>query len=81
VNQDGDCLKSRCSIDNHTRPRVPVKRRNAGTVLRYWTADTLAFMGKGTTTATGAADWGVAAGRKLRILATRLESLRGERAG
>jgi hypothetical protein len=53
--------------------------RNAGTVLRYWTTDPLALMGKSTTTAEGSTDWGVADGRTLRVVATKLRSLRSEK--
>ena len=55
-----------------------MNRRNAGTVLRYWTTDPLALMGKATTTAQGSTDWGVADGRELRSVATRLRAIRNE---
>ena len=60
-------------------PRTPMNGRNAGTVLRYWTTDPIALIGKATTTALGASDWGVAEGRTLRSVATRLRSLRNEK--
>jgi len=68
-------------MESQMRPRAPMNGRNAGTLLRYWTTDPLAFMGKATTTAPGASDWGVADGRRLRSLATRLGSLRNEKIG
>lgn len=58
----------------------PMNGRKAGTVLRYWTTDAMALRGKTTTTAPGASDWGVADGRTLRSVATRLRSLRNEKA-
>lgn len=66
-------------MENQMRPRALMNGRNAGKVLRYWTTDPLAFMGKDTTTAPGSTDWGVADGRTLRVVATRLRSLRSEK--
>lgn len=50
-------------------------RRRAGTVLRHWTTNGLAFMGKATTTTTEMGDWGLADGRQRNLVASKLKSL------
>lgn len=80
VNRTAGLLKMAGLIEDQIGPRTPVKRRDAGRVLRYWTTDAFAFMGKNTTTAPGSTDWGVADGRTLRVVAARLRSLRSEKA-
>lgn len=49
-------------------------RRRAGTVLRHWTTNGPAFIGKATTT-TEIGDWGLADGRQRNLVASRLKSL------
>jgi hypothetical protein len=58
---------------------APMNGRKAGTVLRYWTTDAMSLTGKATTKAPGSSDWGLADGRTLRSVATRLRSLRDEK--
>jgi len=48
-----------------------------GRTLRHWTTNHLESMGKATTTASGAGDWGLADGRQRNLVATRLKSLAG----
>jgi hypothetical protein len=52
-------------------------QRRAGTVLRHWTTNDSAFMGKASTRPTEAGDWGLAAGRQRNLVAAKLSSLSG----
>jgi hypothetical protein len=54
---------------------VATARRRTGTVLRHWTTNGLAFMGKATTTTTEMGDWGLAHGRQRNLVASKLRSL------
>ncbi len=49
-------------------------RRRTGTVLRHWTTNGPAFVGKATTTAV-AGDWGLADSRRISLIASKLKSL------
>jgi hypothetical protein len=50
-------------------------RRSAGTVLRHWTTNGSAFIGKATTATTEAGDWGLADARQRNLVASRLKAL------
>jgi hypothetical protein len=50
-------------------------RPRAGTLLRHWTTNGSAFMGKATTTTREAGDWGLADGRQRNLVASRLKSI------
>jgi hypothetical protein len=50
-------------------------QRRAGTVLRHWTTNGSAFIGKATTATTEAGDWGLANGRQRNLVASRLKAL------
>ena len=49
-------------------------RRRKGTVLRHWTTNGPAFMGKATTAAV-VGDWGLADSRQTNLIASKLKSL------
>jgi hypothetical protein len=49
----------------------------SGRVLRHWTTDHIASVGKTTTTSSGSGDWGLAEGRQRNLVASRLKSLAG----
>jgi len=57
--------------------RGPSVRSRAGRVLRHWTTNHLESVGKATTMASGAGDWGLADGRQRRLVASRLKSVAG----
>jgi hypothetical protein len=57
------------------RACAAVAQRRAGTVLRHWTTNGSAFIGKATTTTTEVGDWGLADGRQRNLVASRLKSL------
>ena len=50
-------------------------RRRTGTVLRHWTTNDSAFMGKAKTTTAEAGDWGLADGRRRNLVVSKLKSL------
>jgi hypothetical protein len=50
-------------------------QRRSGAVLRHWTTNDSAFMGKASTRPTEAGDWGLAAGRQRNLVAAKLSSL------
>ncbi len=56
---------------------VPSVRPRAGTILRHWTTNVLAFKGKTTATRSEMADWGLADARSRNLIASRLKSLVG----
>lgn len=49
-------------------------RRRKGTVLRHWTTNGLAFVGKATTAAV-VGDWDLAGSRRISLIASKLKSL------
>ena len=55
----------------------PSVRSRPGRVLRHWTTNHLESVGKATTRASEAGDWGLADGRQRNLVASRLKSLAG----
>jgi hypothetical protein len=63
------------TLDLNQETSTPSGRKRSGTVLRHWTTNVVAFKGKATATRSEAMDWGLAAGRKLRLVASHLKFL------
>lgn len=70
-----DVLKDGTNGTRGCRACADAARRRAGTVLRHWTTDSLAFRGKAATTTSEMGDWGLADGRRRNLVAARLKSL------
>jgi hypothetical protein len=63
--------QSNCESRSMDRPY------RSGRILRHWTTNALVFMGKATTKTSNVGDWGLAHGRRLNLIGSKLKSLAG----